>query len=446
IGDVPDAHTNPRRLLELVREINRQVALSRRAVRERDDALRTRLQIASPNWLMSGTPSNAGGGGPGARPIPFVPPQDASTQGGRAPGSAEPELAKFTLPGLSSQSAPADQSRVSEEPKSVEVVILDTAPTREDFARAWETWGSAHARLNGLIGTGGKLLDENGNRRVHYAPYSNLLGVTDVDLEKHPYVMSDHGLFVAGIVNAIAPEANLHMAEVLNPYGVGTLHSIADGFKQALEIAAQRPGSRVLVNASLVLNMPQSEAVLNDAKAYLADVQSMTADDIKEMKGLLKLLVDLLQQSNVLVVAAAGNDSTPELPHPGARFPAAFNNVVGVSALRDETQPASYSNLADEPVDLGIATFGGASDGDSADGARGLIGLYIGTFPNGVPNSTGWARWAGTSFATPIITGVLAQLATQGGPAASDPLKPLRDAYTAHTNTGVGEVFPVTQG
>ena len=39
---------------------------------------------------------------------------------------------------------------------------------------------------------------------------------------------------------------------------------------------------------------------------------------------------------------------------------------------------------------------------------QGVLGLYLGEFPGGEPNCTRWAWWAGTSFATPILTGAIA--------------------------------------
>ncbi len=49
----------------------------------------------------------------------------------------------------------------------------------------------------------------------------------------HEYWMYDHGLFVAGIIHTIAREAQLHLIEVLNWFGVGTLETIARGLEFA---------------------------------------------------------------------------------------------------------------------------------------------------------------------------------------------------------------------
>jgi subtilisin family serine protease len=111
-----------------------------------------------------------------------------------------------------------------------------------------------------------------------------------------------------------------------------------------------------------------------------------------------------------MFVASAGNDSTSQ-SRVDARYPAAFSNVIGVGALPKGNPriinsyiPASYSNLADNPPTNGFMTFGG----EPGQG-QGIRGMYISNFPGlGNINPTGWAWWAGTSFAAAIITGFLA--------------------------------------
>jgi hypothetical protein len=113
------------------------------------------------------------------------------------------------------------------------------------------------------------------------------------------------------------------------------------------------------------------------------------------------------------VIAAAGNESKGRDHRPGALYPAAFDSVLGVGALADDdgsVVPASYSNLADKPTNKGITTFGGMP-GEK----KGILGVYVGDFPkddqgNLPPNENGWAWWCGTSFATPIVSGITAAL------------------------------------
>ena len=109
---------------------------------------------------------------------------------------------------------------------------------------------------------------------------------------------------------------------------------------------------------------------------------------------------------------------------PPARYPAAFENVIGVGAVpknsapirdlltgKEKHNPARYSNQSDVPPQNGIVTLGGSRDEEN-----GVLGVFIHKFPanekeetNSIDNTTGWAWWAGTSFAAAIISGILAK-------------------------------------
>ena len=138
----------------------------------------------------------------------------------------------------------------------------------------------------------------------------------------------------------------------------------------------------------------------------------------------------LLSQLLVMMLKTRSRDRLP-------RYPAAAPGVIGVGALSGEgVDLASYSNFCDEPPSEGFMTLGGEPGTEN-----GILGVYIHEFPvdNGSndpdyhveqpqpghlrgpadyspdlseiqynPNLFGWAWWAGTSFATPIISGLLA--------------------------------------
>jgi len=139
--------------------------------------------------------------------------------------------------------------------------------------------------------------------------------------------------------------------------------------------------------------------------------------------------------SGIAIVAAAGNDAIggkgPHGTHrPQARFPAAFDKVVGVGALKKDDAQAEYSNISDQPGAVGIATLGGRAEMKAIPGQRGkevgyavenesVLGVYIGDFPDLDPgttieNANGWGWWAGTSFAAPIVSGAIAALVARG--------------------------------
>jgi subtilisin family serine protease len=166
--------------------------------------------------------------------------------------------------------------------------------------------------------------------------------------------------------------------------------------------------------------------------------------NIERMRWPLEWICDALQAQVVQIVAAAGNDAIDD-HRPPARYPAAFDSVIGVGALEEgSSQPTNFSNLADTPVEAGIATFGGGAMQDVAVPDKGMLGIYIGDFPKGEPNKTGWAWWAGTSFATPVIAGLLATLINQGS-TPDQALQHLRNAETETSPAGE-DVLTVHQG
>jgi hypothetical protein len=458
--DVP-AIREERRLIQLVNDINTQLGYGDKPPQRPGDErrgpasipnLRARsaapppdgevaLQVATPNWLFGGAPVPNGVGGPGGRPVP---PEPSSI--------AAPDFWKFHMPaGMFAQQP--DQLGTG-----VEVFILDTAPGDLDRANAYTKWGQAapqqgqrtyplNPSLDSLLGPGSPL-------DVTPAGLTNLLQHADFFMPDQDYAMSDHGLFVAGIIHTIAPQARLHLIEVLNPYGVGTFESIAHGF--AIAAGKVTADAKILVNASLMMDVPQGDPVWLETLIQADPFwQTLTIPQLGLTVAPLQRICALFGQSSAIaapsvgVVAAAGNDAKAgKTPLPPARYPAAFHGVLGVGALNhDNAAAAVYSNIADTPVAEGIAAFGGDLAGDSADPTFGIIGPYISPFfPKGGLNQSGWARWAGTSFATPVIVGTLAALMSEpSAPTLADAIQILRNAAPGGpSQTPVGEVFPVT--
>ena len=44
----------------------------------------------------------------------------------------------------------------------------------------------------------------------------------------------------------------------------------------------------------------------------------------------------------------------------------------------------------------------------------GMLGIYIGKFPDKTSSTNGWARWSGTSFAAATMSGMFARAARRG--------------------------------
>ena len=116
----------------------------------------------------------------------------------------------------------------------------------------------------------------------------------------------------------------------------------------------------------------------------------------------------------------------------GPRFPASFGDVIAVGALDKAGNPTQYSNY---PGDDGVSTYGGNIPSPIAGNPKSpapgcltranvtdaIIGVYTALSypalsatdcePNyPIPNANAWAYWSGTSFATPIISGLAARI------------------------------------
>lgn len=406
------------------------------------------LEAVSLNWLASPTSEYGGGGGPGGLPEPYS-------------MVSEDVPFRFNIPNAMSLLS----ARGSNQGKGVTVAILDTAPCLHDLAEAYERYYKVgpqngdnptkeHQILKNLLKPDTEL-----KRRLHIHPASldDLLRMRAVYLKDHNYRMTDHGLFIAGIINTIAPKAEIHLYEVLNPYGVGDLLSIAKGLWEVLNTFSGQP---LVVNCSLVLNIPRlnqsitdldpnlvaliiEDADNNQNNKYLASVNSEGEKWLARQGWAIEWICNKLLSEGSRVIAAAGNDwkQDENEDRPDTRFPAAFDSALGIGALPKDAQPDSngkytpshYSNKSDIPEEVGVTTLGG-EPGEN----NGVLGVYIGKFQHmeyklkkypailrpflrlifalywgnfsGPKNKSDLAWWAGTSFATPIATGIIASV------------------------------------
>lgn len=422
----------------------------------KDDDIK--LTVVSPNWLVSPTSEWGGGGGPGSRPVPYH-------------GSSESAPHKFHFPTALEELCDPKEENWG---KGVRVAILDTSPSIHELVWAYEKYHKVnpdrqrkhHPLIESLLKPGGPL-------KLHPASSDDLFRMRAVHLRDHNYNMTDHGLFVSGIIHTIAPLAEIHLYEVLNSEGVGDLVTI---FNALFNIVAEqvreyeRTGSvpSLVVNCSLVLNIPlvdgntssqRTASVIQPSnllpivghrltdldKSFLKKIGK--GDDwVERASSAIQAMCDDLYLSQSRVVAAAGNDwvKTEGAGRPRARYLAAFKSVQGVGALsrgpssatlarNSNYEIAPYSDLSDDPSAVGVVTLGG----DSGEG-NGVLGVYIGEFPPserlsfsecirrcltkllcgkvcGPRNRSDWAWWAGTSFSTPVLTGAIAAVLSKSG-------------------------------
>jgi subtilisin family serine protease len=190
----------------------------------------------------------------------------------------------------------------------------------------------------------------------------------DADRDRNGFLDFDagHGTFVAGCVRQVAPAAALTVEQVVDRHGLVTEEALAE---QVLQAIAKQPH---------VLNL---------------SLGGYTRDDRVPL-GCTVWEKQLRDNPSLVVVAAAGNDSTDD-----RFFPAALPWVVGVGATNaDGTRPARFSNFGDWV--------------DCCARGEGLVNAYAsGRYRSergDVRSFDGLATWSGTSFAAPLVAGAIA--------------------------------------
>lgn len=181
-----------------------------------------------------------------------------------------------------------------------------------------------------------------------------------------------HGTFVAGVVRAMAPKADVDVW-ALFPYGGAVLES---------DLAPK------LVD----LFLSRVDVITMSAGVHPADGQSLLS--------LKAFYENYLKGSNTLLVCAAGNDGDQ-----GPFEPASQGWPVAVGALDPDGSQAGYSNYGSW-----VDVWARGSDIVNAYPK----GKYQYSEPpragkSAAANFTaGLARWSGTSFATPLVAGLVA--------------------------------------
>jgi len=195
------------------------------------------------------------------------------------------------------------------------------------------------------------------------------LAVSDHDAVSISAVKSEHGTHIASVLMGVPGSSVVGLA----PNCTATIYSI------------YREGD----NGELI---PSSQATLaltiNRALADGADVINVSSGQLTPTGQAQRILADAVRSCNragKLIVAAAGNDGCRCL-----QVPASLESVLAVGACDLDGRPLPFSNFGDAYLENGI--------------------LAPGKDVKGASPSQNVALRSGTSFATPIVTGVIALL------------------------------------
>jgi hypothetical protein len=238
----------------------------------------------------------------------------------------------------------------------------------------------------------------------------------------------NHGLFVSDLVKQAAPAASIDLYPVLDACGEGPLSNLNWALIKLLSQLPLNGSQPSVLNLSLGVQQATPPCFSESQQKILADKRCPRAwEDSKwPLVGVLDLcvfdlLLHLYRERGGVIVAAAGNGSfkAPDKPEP-MQLPAAYDQVIGVVGNNKEGKRSCFSNLWKRSnSDFWVSAPAGEGNGDippNCDPAAihcannpdpncpyALVGKIYGD-----QSAPQYAYWAGTSFATPLVSGLAA--------------------------------------
>jgi hypothetical protein len=232
---------------------------------------------------------------------------------------------------------------------------------------------------------------------------------------------SDHGLFVASLVHAVARKSDIRLIRVLNDQNLGEVVTLVKALRDVLWLDSGKGDhwlKGTVVNLSLGRRdkgeSPQ-QATLNNVRNHIARLDralfggALSTGARIPVVGLESVLHGAYK-AGAIIVAAAGNDSKGGLQP--ARAPASHPFVIGVAGHNIHQERSNFSNKGDIGAPGGDSSAHPhliGSDGKVVDPNFWLIGLSMRSEPD-----HGYMYWMGTSFAAPLVSGLAARFLSEG--------------------------------
>ncbi len=216
-----------------------------------------------------------------------------------------------------------------------------------------------------------------------------------------PY--TGHGTFVAGVLRTMAPATDVIVTNVFSVAG----SALESDFVARLE-SAFRLGVDI----------------------FQVDVACATRNDIP-LLAFGQWLKRLSNSKGAICLAPAGNSARRR-----PAWPAAFPGVISVGALGGDWRGrASFSNFGPW-----VDVYAPGRDIVNAY-ATGTYTCHVSPYTNQVRKFYGMAKWSGTSFSTPIVSGLIAARMSRTGENARQAAEGLLAEARAQAIPGVGPIL-----
>jgi subtilisin family serine protease len=239
-----------------------------------------------------------------------------------------------------------------------------------------------------------------------------LTGVRDDDEDRLPALAdgiqpippyTGHGTFVAGVMRAMAPAAEI---VVSNAFSIAGSH----------------------LESNLVTRL--EDELRRGVDIFHLSIAARSRHDLP-LIAFREWLNRLHQSKGSICIAPAGNDG-----HRRPNWPAAFPGVIAVGALGSDWQGrASFSNFGGW-----VDVYAPGRDLVNAY-ATGTYTCHVAPYSGDTREFHGMAKWSGTSFSTPIVTGLIAARMSRTGENAAQAAAALLAEARSQAIPGVGPVL-----
>ena len=226
-------------------------------------------------------------------------------------------------------------------------------------------------------------------------------GTLTIPSSAGPY--AGHGTFTAGVARCMAPAAEIFVADVAFAAGSITESELIPGLQAGLGLGVD---------------------------IYHLNLACLSRHDFP-LIAFGQWLRRLREYGGAVCVAPAGNSGVRR-----PAWPSAFAEVISVGALgADWRGRASFSNFGPQ-----VNVYAPGRDLVNAY-ATGTYTCSVAPYTNDIRDFYGMAKWSGTSFSSPIVTGLIASRMSRVGENAQQAAAALLAEARCHSIPGVGPVL-----